>query len=154
MKFVRAIGFVALFVAFIVGVSNCGVRHLSHIPASFIGTWRNPYNDAVRALQINERQVAIIDEDGGVRQCVVTGVRVRYATFSASKKTDIACKKDSPDALAMAKHCEEYKKPLTWEIGITQGDSEDDSYFEVDEYVDLHCDESLPSILGLFYKQE
>jgi len=153
MKIVRAIALIALFMALLISVSNCGVRHLSQVPESFIGTWENPYEDAVRTLKIEPHQVTIINEDGEVRKCMVTGVRVRYATFSDSKKTDITCKKDSPDALAMAKHCKEYKKPFTWEINITQDDSEDDSYLEADEYVDLHCDESPPYSLGLFYKQ-
>lgn len=152
MKIARAIALIALFIALVVGVSNCGVRHLSQIPESFIGTWENPYEDSVRTLRIQSHQVAIFNEDGEVRRCIVTRVRVRYATFSDSKKTDIICKKDSPDALAMAAHCKEYKKPFTWEINITQDDSEDDSYMSADEYVDLHCEELPTNILGLFYK--
>lgn len=154
MKLVRAMALIAIFMAFLIGVSNCGVRRLSQVPESLIGAWSNPYKDVVRTLRIKPHEIAIIDENSGVRRCIVTEVRVRYATFSDSKKTDITCKKDSPDGLAMAKHCAEYKKPFTWEINIAQDDSEDNSHIEVREYVDLHCEESQPNSLGLFYKRD
>jgi hypothetical protein len=60
---------------------------------------------------------------------------------------------DSPDALALAKHCQEFGKPFSWEINISQENSEEDDYMEAEEYVDLHCEDRPPNTLGLFYKR-